>query len=60
MKLAVIIYKLDTPIDFYQIYFLKTFHLNYEGEGPNARVEVNFGPNKTKWLMVSYAKLTPL
>jgi len=34
--------------------------LNYEGEGPNARVEVNFGPNKTKWLMVSYAKLTPL
>ena len=34
--------------------------LNYEGEGPNARVEVNFGPNKTKWFMVSYAKLTPL
>ena len=31
--------------------------LNYEGEGTNARVEVNFDSSKTKWLMVSYAKL---
>ena len=31
--------------------------LNYEGQGPNARVEVNFDSSKTKWLMVSYAKL---
>ena len=31
--------------------------LNYEGEGANSRVEVNFDSSKTKWLMVSYAKL---
>jgi DNA helicase-2/ATP-dependent DNA helicase PcrA len=31
--------------------------LNYEGEGSNARVEVNFDTSNTKWLMVSYAKL---
>lgn len=31
--------------------------LNYEGEGANARVEVNFDASTTKWLMVSYAKL---
>ena len=31
--------------------------LNYEGQGANARVEVNFDNSKTKWLMVSYAKL---
>ena len=31
--------------------------LNYEGEGSNARVEVNFDSSKTKWLMVAYAKL---
>ena len=31
--------------------------LNYEGEGANARVEVNFDTSKTKWLMVAYAKL---
>jgi DNA helicase-2/ATP-dependent DNA helicase PcrA len=31
--------------------------LNYEGQGVNARVEVNFDNSKTKWLMVSYAKL---
>ncbi|HJL95376.1 MAG TPA: 3'-5' exonuclease, partial [SAR86 cluster bacterium] len=31
--------------------------LNYEGQGSNARVEVNFDSSKTKWLMVSYAKL---
>ena len=34
--------------------------LNYEGEGLNARVEVSFDSSNTKWLMVSYAKLTPL
>ena len=33
--------------------------LNYEGEGSNARVEVNFDTGNTKWLMVSYAKLQP-
>ena len=31
--------------------------LNYEGEGSNARVEVNFDSSETKWLMVTYAKL---
>jgi len=31
--------------------------LNYEGQGSNARVEINFDSSKTKWLMVSYAKL---
>ncbi len=31
--------------------------LNYEGEGTNARVEVNFDSSTTKWLMVAYAKL---
>jgi len=31
--------------------------LNYEGQGANARVEVSFNKSKTKWLMVSYAKL---
>ena len=31
--------------------------LNYEGEGANARVEVNFDSSTTKWLMVAYAKL---
>ena len=34
--------------------------LNYEGQGANARVEVNFDSNETKWLMVSYAKLRPI
>jgi len=34
--------------------------LNYEGQGLNARVEVNFDSSKTKWLMVSYAKLQNL
>jgi DNA helicase-2/ATP-dependent DNA helicase PcrA len=31
--------------------------LNYEGQGANARVEVNFDSSETKWLMASYAKL---
>ena len=34
--------------------------LNYEGQGPNARVEVSFSSSNTKWLMVSYAKLKSL
>jgi DNA helicase-2/ATP-dependent DNA helicase PcrA len=31
--------------------------LNYEGQGGNARVQVNFATAGTKWLVVSYAKL---
>ncbi len=31
--------------------------LNYEGQGPNARVQVNFDSEGTKWLVASYAKL---
>ena len=31
--------------------------LNYEGQGSNARVEVNFDSSTTKWLMVEYANL---
>ncbi|WP_421868549.1 DNA helicase II [Motiliproteus sp.] len=34
--------------------------LNYEGQGANARVQVNFDSEGTKWLVVSYAKLEPL
>ena len=34
--------------------------LNYEGQGANARVEVNFDSSETKWLMASYAKLRPI
>lgn len=34
--------------------------LNYEGQGANARVEVNFDSSETKWLMVSYANLKPI
>ncbi len=34
--------------------------LNYEGAGPNARVQVKFDNVGTKWLVVSYAKLVPL
>jgi DNA helicase II / ATP-dependent DNA helicase PcrA len=30
-----------------------------EGRGPDARVQVNFGPNGVKWLALEYAKLTP-
>jgi DNA helicase-2/ATP-dependent DNA helicase PcrA len=32
--------------------------LNYEGSGPQARVQVNFDDFGTKWLVLSYAKLT--
>ncbi|OMH27993.1 DNA helicase II [Motiliproteus sp. MSK22-1] len=31
--------------------------LSYEGQGANARVQVNFDSEGTKWLVVSYAKL---
>ncbi len=31
--------------------------LNYEGQGPHARVEVNFETAGTKWLVLSYANL---
>ena len=31
--------------------------LNFEGNGPHARVQVNFERQGTKWLMVSYANL---
>jgi DNA helicase-2/ATP-dependent DNA helicase PcrA len=31
--------------------------LNYEGQGGNARVQVNFASAGTKWLVVSYANL---
>ena len=31
--------------------------LNYEGQGSQARVQVNFNSGGSKWLMLSYAKL---
>ena len=31
--------------------------LNYEGQGPHARVEVNFETAGTKWLVLNYANL---
>ena len=34
--------------------------LNYEGQGPNARVQVNFDASGSKWLVLSYAKLEVL
>ncbi|MFT4767667.1 MAG: DNA helicase-2/ATP-dependent DNA helicase PcrA [Glaciecola sp.] len=34
--------------------------LNFEGRGSNARVEVNFAAEGTKWLVVQYAKLQAL
>jgi DNA helicase-2/ATP-dependent DNA helicase PcrA len=34
--------------------------LNFEGNGTNARVQVNFDGEGSKWLVQSYAKLTPL
>ena len=34
--------------------------LNFEGSGAQARVQVNFESEGTKWLMLSYAKLEPL
>jgi DNA helicase-2/ATP-dependent DNA helicase PcrA len=34
--------------------------LNYEGQGSNARVQVNFNTVGSKWLVLSYAKLEVL
>ena len=34
--------------------------LNYEGQGSNARVQVNFDAAGSKWLVISYAKLEVL
>ncbi|WP_339858871.1 DNA helicase II [Pseudohongiella acticola] len=34
--------------------------LNYEGSGPNARVQVNFTEVGSKWLVLSYARLEPV
>jgi DNA helicase-2/ATP-dependent DNA helicase PcrA len=34
--------------------------LNFEGRGSNARVEVNFDAEGSKWLVVQYAKLQAL
>tara|TARA_B100000749_G_scaffold115712_1_gene88609 strand:- start:108 stop:2318 length:2211 start_codon:yes stop_codon:yes gene_type:complete len=34
--------------------------LNYEGQGSNARVQVNFDAEGSKWLVLSYAKLKVL
>jgi DNA helicase-2/ATP-dependent DNA helicase PcrA len=34
--------------------------LNFEGRGSNARVEVNFDAEGTKWLVLQYAKLEAL
>lgn len=33
---------------------------NYEGEGNQARVQVNFASEGSKWLMMAYANLAPL
>lgn len=34
--------------------------LQFEGRGPSCRVQVNFGKEGTKWLVVQYAKLEPV
>jgi DNA helicase-2/ATP-dependent DNA helicase PcrA len=34
--------------------------LNYEGQGNNARVQVNFDAVGSKWLVLSYANLEVL
>jgi DNA helicase II / ATP-dependent DNA helicase PcrA len=34
--------------------------LTLEGQGPDARVQVNFGRHGSKWLLMSLAKLTPI
>jgi DNA helicase-2/ATP-dependent DNA helicase PcrA len=33
--------------------------INYEGRGLDARVQVKFRTEGTKWLALQYAKLTP-
>ncbi|WP_438951110.1 DNA helicase II [Porticoccus sp.] len=34
--------------------------LNFEGNGAHARVQVNFDKEGTKWLVLAYAKLSPM
>ncbi|MGX5914910.1 DNA helicase II [Aliidiomarina sp. Khilg15.8] len=34
--------------------------LNYEGSGAQSRIQINFDDRGSKWLVVAYAKLTPL
>jgi DNA helicase II / ATP-dependent DNA helicase PcrA len=34
--------------------------LNFEGQGPSARVQVNFEDQGSKWLVLQYAKLQSL
>lgn len=34
--------------------------LQFEGQGPSCRVQVKFGTEGTKWLVVQYAKLEPV
>lgn len=34
--------------------------VQFEGQGSNARVQVNFGSEGTKWLVLQYAKLMPI
>lgn len=34
--------------------------LNYEGSGAQSRIQVNFDDRGSKWLVVAYAKLTPI
>jgi DNA helicase-2/ATP-dependent DNA helicase PcrA len=34
--------------------------LNCEGDGPKARVQVNFDDEGTKWLVLGFAKLEPM
>ncbi|MCC5854719.1 MAG: DNA helicase II [Idiomarina sp.] len=34
--------------------------LNYEGTGPQSRIQINFDDLGSKWLVVAYARLTPL
>jgi len=33
--------------------------LNFEGDGPQARVQVNFEAVGSKWLVIAYARLEP-
>ena len=54
----------DTEISLGQQVFHSIFGtgtvLNFEGQGPSARVQVNFDDEGTKWLVVQYANLEVL
>lgn len=54
----------DTGINLGQQVFHSIFGagtvLNYEGQGPSARVQVNFEDEGSKWLVLQYANLEPL